>query len=198
MRLCTANRPSWASGAERLCRPGDIALLAPTGAELWRYEEALERRGIPRRHRLARVYSAGRKALDLIRSSAFSQTGGTRWRSARYCPAPRSVSPKRSSLISPRRFRVWRESPAGFSPSISAPIPPPSASARARDPREAARRRQARTGKLLAADGCGSRGCAGFVRSCGQVADAAEGSDRTHPTGSLSLLRRRCAAQDRR
>ncbi|WP_244550953.1 UvrD-helicase domain-containing protein [Bradyrhizobium sp. Rc2d] len=34
-------------GAERICQPGDIALLAPTGAELWRYEEALERRGIP-------------------------------------------------------------------------------------------------------------------------------------------------------
>jgi ATP-dependent exoDNAse (exonuclease V) beta subunit len=30
----------------RLCRPGDIALLAPTGSELWRYEEALESRGI--------------------------------------------------------------------------------------------------------------------------------------------------------
>jgi exodeoxyribonuclease-5 len=35
------------SGVERTCQPGDIALLAPTGAELWRYEEALERRGIP-------------------------------------------------------------------------------------------------------------------------------------------------------
>ena len=35
------------SGTERPCLPGDIALLAPTGAELWRYEEALERRGIP-------------------------------------------------------------------------------------------------------------------------------------------------------
>jgi len=34
-------------GAERPCQPGDIALLAPTGTELWRYEEALERRGIP-------------------------------------------------------------------------------------------------------------------------------------------------------
>lgn len=32
---------------ERTCRPGDIALLAPTGAELWRYEEALERHGVP-------------------------------------------------------------------------------------------------------------------------------------------------------
>lgn len=35
------------SAAERPCLPGDIALLAPTGAELWRYEEALECRGIP-------------------------------------------------------------------------------------------------------------------------------------------------------
>jgi exodeoxyribonuclease-5 len=35
------------SGAVRPCQPGDIALLAPTGAELWRYEEALERRGVP-------------------------------------------------------------------------------------------------------------------------------------------------------
>ena len=36
-----------AAGVARICQPGDIALLAPTGAELWRYEEALERRGIP-------------------------------------------------------------------------------------------------------------------------------------------------------
>ncbi|MFB9982377.1 UvrD-helicase domain-containing protein [Mesorhizobium kowhaii] len=35
------------AGRERPCQPGDIALLAPTGADLWRYEEALERRGIP-------------------------------------------------------------------------------------------------------------------------------------------------------
>lgn len=35
------------AGVDRPCRPGDIALLAPTGADLWRYEEALERRGIP-------------------------------------------------------------------------------------------------------------------------------------------------------
>jgi exodeoxyribonuclease-5 len=35
------------SGTKRVCQPGDIALLAPTGADLWRYEEALERRGVP-------------------------------------------------------------------------------------------------------------------------------------------------------
>lgn len=32
---------------KRLCRPGDIALLAPTGADLWRYEQVLEDWGIP-------------------------------------------------------------------------------------------------------------------------------------------------------
>lgn len=35
------------SGEPRLCRAGDIALLAPTGAQLWRYEQALEGQGIP-------------------------------------------------------------------------------------------------------------------------------------------------------
>ena len=35
------------SGEQRPCRAGDIALLAPTGSELWRYEEALEQHGIP-------------------------------------------------------------------------------------------------------------------------------------------------------
>ena len=35
------------TGEMRLCRAGDIALLAPTGSDLWRYEEALERFGVP-------------------------------------------------------------------------------------------------------------------------------------------------------
>ena len=35
------------NGEQRPCRAGDIALLAPTGSELWRYEEALEQHGIP-------------------------------------------------------------------------------------------------------------------------------------------------------
>ena len=35
------------SGQQRQCRASDIALLAPTGTQLWRYEEALEQRGIP-------------------------------------------------------------------------------------------------------------------------------------------------------
>ncbi|MCY3995220.1 MAG: UvrD-helicase domain-containing protein [Rhodobacter sp.] len=39
--------PDSANGGLRPCRAGDIALLAPTGNDLWRYEEALEERGIP-------------------------------------------------------------------------------------------------------------------------------------------------------
>ena len=39
--------PDPANGGVRPCRAGDIALLAPTGNDLWRYEEALEARGIP-------------------------------------------------------------------------------------------------------------------------------------------------------
>ncbi len=39
--------PDPENGGLRPCRAGDIGLLAPTGNELWRYEEALEARGIP-------------------------------------------------------------------------------------------------------------------------------------------------------
>ena len=39
--------PDPENGGQRSCRAGDIALLAPTGSDLWRYEEALEGRGIP-------------------------------------------------------------------------------------------------------------------------------------------------------
>lgn len=36
-----------AKGNAKICEPGDIALLAPTGTDLWRYEEALEAHRIP-------------------------------------------------------------------------------------------------------------------------------------------------------
>lgn len=39
--------PNRRDGSINPCRPGDIALLAPTGTDMWRYEEALERHGIP-------------------------------------------------------------------------------------------------------------------------------------------------------
>ena len=38
------------SDEQRPCRAGDIALLAPTGSELWRYEEALGKARYPRCH----------------------------------------------------------------------------------------------------------------------------------------------------
>ena len=47
IRAADADAGGGGGGERRVCRPGDIALLAPTGSELWRYEEALERHGIP-------------------------------------------------------------------------------------------------------------------------------------------------------
>jgi ATP-dependent helicase/nuclease subunit A len=50
--LCRRLIGSWTvrdpgSDTLRVCIPGDIALLAPVGTDLWRFEEALEDRGIP-------------------------------------------------------------------------------------------------------------------------------------------------------
>lgn len=46
MRLIGALTITEPDGTERLLRPGDIALLAPTHTDLWRYERALEGRRI--------------------------------------------------------------------------------------------------------------------------------------------------------
>ena len=54
------------SGASRACRPGDIALLAPTGSDLWRYEEALERRGIPVATQAGKGFFRRQEIQDLI------------------------------------------------------------------------------------------------------------------------------------
>jgi exodeoxyribonuclease-5 len=54
------------AGVTRPCRPGDIALLAPTGAELWRYEEALERRGIPVATQAGKGFYRRQEVQDLI------------------------------------------------------------------------------------------------------------------------------------
>lgn len=53
-------------GMRRVCQPGDIALLAPTGAELWRYEEALERRGIPVATQAGKGFFRRQEIQDLI------------------------------------------------------------------------------------------------------------------------------------
>ncbi|WP_339913386.1 UvrD-helicase domain-containing protein [uncultured Brevundimonas sp.] len=54
------------SGDSRVCRPGDVALLAPTGSELWRYEEALERRGIPVATQAGKGFFKRQEIQDLI------------------------------------------------------------------------------------------------------------------------------------
>lgn len=50
----------------RPCRPGDIALLAPGGTELWRYEEALERRGVPVATQAGKGFFRRQEVQDLI------------------------------------------------------------------------------------------------------------------------------------
>lgn len=45
--LIQSHQVTTKSGELRPCSPGDIALLAPTGKDLWRYEEALEQKGVP-------------------------------------------------------------------------------------------------------------------------------------------------------
>jgi ATP-dependent exoDNAse (exonuclease V) beta subunit len=54
------------TGQARPCEPGDIALLAPSGKELWRYEEALERRGIPVATQAGKGFFRRQEIQDLI------------------------------------------------------------------------------------------------------------------------------------
>ncbi|MFZ4603948.1 MAG: UvrD-helicase domain-containing protein, partial [Caulobacterales bacterium] len=55
-----------AAEAARPCRPGDIALLAPTGTDLWRYEEALEALGIPVATQAGKGFFRRQEVQDLI------------------------------------------------------------------------------------------------------------------------------------
>ena len=52
--------------AMRICRAGDIALLAPTGASLWRYERALERRHVPVASQAGKGFFRRQEVQDLI------------------------------------------------------------------------------------------------------------------------------------
>ena len=54
------------SGRIRPCRAGDIALLAPTGTDLWRYEEALEHHGIPVATQAGKGFFRRQEVQDLI------------------------------------------------------------------------------------------------------------------------------------
>ena len=50
----------------RVCRAGDIALLAPTGASLWRYERALEFRHVPVASQAGKGFFRRQEVQDLI------------------------------------------------------------------------------------------------------------------------------------
>jgi ATP-dependent exoDNAse (exonuclease V) beta subunit len=54
------------TGERRPCRPGDIALLAPGGTELWRYEEALEKRDVPVATQAGKGFYRRQEVQDLI------------------------------------------------------------------------------------------------------------------------------------
>jgi exodeoxyribonuclease-5 len=54
------------TGERRRCRPGDIALLAPTGTDLWRYEAALEDRGVPVATQAGKGFFRRQEIQDLI------------------------------------------------------------------------------------------------------------------------------------
>ncbi len=50
----------------RVCRAGDFALLAPTGASLWRYERALEHRHVPVASQAGKGFFRRQEVQDLI------------------------------------------------------------------------------------------------------------------------------------
>lgn len=56
----------WERGVQRACRFGDIALLAPVGTDLWRFEEALEQRGIPVSTQAGKGFFRRQEIHDLI------------------------------------------------------------------------------------------------------------------------------------
>jgi exodeoxyribonuclease-5 len=54
------------NNVSRRCRAGDIALLAPVGTELWRFEEALESQGIPVSTQAGKGFFNRQEIQDLI------------------------------------------------------------------------------------------------------------------------------------
>jgi exodeoxyribonuclease-5 len=55
-----------ATGEPTACQAGDIALLAPGGTDLWRYEGALERRGIPVASQAGKGFFLRQEVQDLV------------------------------------------------------------------------------------------------------------------------------------
>ncbi len=65
-RLIGAFAVRGSDGTTRPCRAGDIALLAPTGTDLWRYERALEDRFLPVATQAGKGFFRRQEVQDLI------------------------------------------------------------------------------------------------------------------------------------
>ncbi|MDN5872510.1 MAG: UvrD-helicase domain-containing protein, partial [Nitrococcus sp.] len=65
-RRLIGSYPIQQSRRRRSCRPGDIALLAPSGTELWRYERALEGQGIAVASQAGKGFFRRQEIQDLI------------------------------------------------------------------------------------------------------------------------------------
>lgn len=65
-RRLVGSYPTQEGRRQRACRPGDIALLAPSGTELWRYERALEAQGIPVASQAGKGFFRRQEIQDLI------------------------------------------------------------------------------------------------------------------------------------
>lgn len=65
-RRLIGSYPIQAGQRQRSCRPGDIALLAPSGTELWRYERALEEQGLPVASQAGKGFFRRQEIQDLI------------------------------------------------------------------------------------------------------------------------------------
>ena len=63
-------------GGTRPCRPDDIALLAPSGTELWRYERALEEAGIAVSTQAGKGFFRRQEVQDLLALTRILADGG--------------------------------------------------------------------------------------------------------------------------
>ena len=112
-------RDEHADGGKRPCRPGDIALLAPTGTDLWRFEQALEDRGISVSTQAGKGFFRRQEVADLI---ALTRTLADAQRHAR---ARRTAARPAGRAHGRRAPRHRRRIAAGPRPAGSPAVPRP-------------------------------------------------------------------------
>ena len=168
-------RDEHADGGKRPCRPGDIALLAPTGTDLWRFEQALEDRGISVSTQAGKGFFRRQEVADLI---ALTRTlaDSTRHARARGAAARPAGRAHRGGAPRHRRSIAAGPRPAG-SPAV------PRSAHRQRRGQARARALRAGSAAIAAPKGalhdalraprrCGSPRST-YARSCGSASGAA-------------------------